>query len=144
MLEELEQLFVSYGEKGTGQSRKYLHDAEEAKPYGQEPGTFTPWTELTGESDMLFYEGLHGAYADDKINVASKVDLLIGVVPIAHRLTRYEPSIFKRVVFHVVSLLALIGFCAFAWFLWERYIPREPAVPAPLSYPVAPVPSAVP
>ena len=82
MLEELEQLFVSYGEKGTGQSRKYLHDAEEAKPYGQEPGTFTPWTELSGESDMLFYEGLHGAYADDKINVASKVDLLIGVVPI--------------------------------------------------------------
>ena len=82
MLEELEQLFVSYGEKGTGQSRKYLHDAEEAKPYGQEPGTFTPWTELSGESDMLFYEGLHGAYADDKISVASKVDLLIGVVPI--------------------------------------------------------------
>jgi phosphoribulokinase len=82
MLEELEQLFVSYGEKGSGQSRKYLHDAEEAKPYGQEPGTFTPWTELSGESDMLFYEGLHGAYADDKINVASKVDLLIGVVPI--------------------------------------------------------------
>ena len=82
MLEELEQLFVSYGEKGTGRSRKYLHDAEEAKPYEQEPGTFTPWTELSGESDMLFYEGLHGAYADDKINVASKVDLLIGVVPI--------------------------------------------------------------
>ena len=82
MLEELEQLFVSYGEKGSGQSRKYLHDAEEAKPYGQEPGTFTPWTELSGESDMLFYEGLHGAYADDKISVASKVDLLIGVVPI--------------------------------------------------------------
>jgi phosphoribulokinase len=82
MLEELEQLFVSYGEKGTGQSRKYLHDAGEAQPYGQEPGTFTPWTELSGDSDMLFYEGLHGAYADDKINVASKVDLLIGVVPI--------------------------------------------------------------
>jgi phosphoribulokinase len=82
MLEELEQLFVSYGEKGTGRSRKYLHDAEEAKPYEQEPGTFTPWTELPEGSDMLFYEGLHGAYADDKINVASKVDLLIGVVPI--------------------------------------------------------------
>ncbi|MGA8879779.1 MAG: phosphoribulokinase [Azonexus sp.] len=82
MLEELEQLFVSYGEKGTGRSRKYLHDAEEAKPYEQEPGTFTPWTELPEGSDMLFYEGLQGAYADDKINVASKVDLLIGVVPI--------------------------------------------------------------
>lgn len=82
MLEELEQLFVSYGEKGTGRSRKYLHDAEEAKPYEQDPGTFTPWTDLPEGSDMLFYEGLHGAYADDKINVASKVDLLIGVVPI--------------------------------------------------------------
>jgi phosphoribulokinase len=82
MLEELEQLFVSYGKKGTGSSRKYLHDAEEAKPYGQEPGTFTPWTDLPEGSDMLFYEGLHGAYADDKISVASKVDLLIGVVPI--------------------------------------------------------------
>jgi phosphoribulokinase len=82
MLEELEQLFVSYGEKGTGRSRKYLHDAEEAKPYEQEPGTFTPWTDLPEGSDMLFYEGLHGAYADDKISVASKVDLLIGVVPI--------------------------------------------------------------
>lgn len=82
MLEELEQLFVSYGKKGTGSSRKYLHDAEEAKPYGQEPGTFTPWTDVPEGSDMLFYEGLHGAYADDKISVASKVDLLIGVVPI--------------------------------------------------------------
>jgi phosphoribulokinase len=82
MLEELQQLFVSYGETGTGRSRKYLHDAGEAEPYGQEPGTFTPWTELSDTSDMLFYEGLHGAYADDKINVAAQVDLLIGVVPI--------------------------------------------------------------
>ncbi|MGB7503060.1 MAG: phosphoribulokinase [Azonexus sp.] len=82
MLEELEQLFVSYGQKGSGRSRKYLHDAGEAQPYGQEPGTFTPWTDLPADSDMLFYEGLHGAYADDKINVAGQVDLLIGVVPI--------------------------------------------------------------
>ena len=82
MLEELQQLFVSYGETGTGRSRKYLHDAGEAQPYGQDPGTFTSWTDLEGRSDMLFYEGLHGAYADDKINVAAQVDLLIGVVPI--------------------------------------------------------------
>ena len=82
MLEELQQLFVSYGETGSGRSRKYLHDAGEAEPYGQDPGTFTSWTDLEGRSDMLFYEGLHGAYADDKINVAGQVDLLIGVVPI--------------------------------------------------------------
>ena len=40
---ELEQLFRDYGETGTGKRRKYLHDAEEAAPYKQEPGTFTPW-----------------------------------------------------------------------------------------------------
>ena len=28
---------------GTGKVRKYLHDAEEAAPFKQEPGTFTPW-----------------------------------------------------------------------------------------------------
>lgn len=79
-----------------------------------------------------------------RIGLALAAGVLIGIVPIAHRLTRYEPSIIKRVVFHVVSLVALIGFCAFAWFLWERYIPREPATPAPVSYPVSPVPPAAP
>ncbi len=43
---ELEQLFRSYAETGTGKRRKYLHDAEEAAPYKQEPGTFTPWEDL--------------------------------------------------------------------------------------------------
>ena len=38
---ELEQLFRSYSESGTGKRRKYLHDHVEAKPYNQEPGTFT-------------------------------------------------------------------------------------------------------
>ncbi len=82
LLSELEQLFVSYGATGTGNSRKYLHDAGEAEPFGQEPGTFTPWNELPRGSDLLFYEGLHGAYADDTIDIARQVDLLVGVVPI--------------------------------------------------------------
>jgi phosphoribulokinase len=82
LLSELEQLFVSYGATGTGNSRKYLHDAGEAEPFGQVPGTFTPWNELPRGSDLLFYEGLHGAYADDKIDIARQVDLLVGVVPI--------------------------------------------------------------
>ena len=43
---ELEQLFRSYGETGNGQRRKYLHDPDEAAPYEQEPGTFTPWERL--------------------------------------------------------------------------------------------------
>ena len=43
LLEELETLFREYGEHGRGKVRRYLHDAQEAKPFGQQPGTFTPW-----------------------------------------------------------------------------------------------------
>jgi phosphoribulokinase len=82
LLEELEGLFRQYGESGTGRVRKYLHDDEEARPYGQPPGTFTPWEELSPNHDMLFYEGLHGAAISDRVNVAQHVDLRVGVVPI--------------------------------------------------------------
>ncbi|WP_425261075.1 phosphoribulokinase [Rubrivivax sp. RP6-9] len=79
---ELEQLFRSYGETGTGRRRKYLHDPLEAQPYGQEPGTFTPWEDVPAGTDLLFYEGLHGAVVTDSVNVARHPDLLIGVVPV--------------------------------------------------------------
>jgi len=79
---ELEQLFRSYSETGNGRRRKYLHDPVEAAPYGQEPGTFTPWEDLGGDTDLLFYEGLHGAVITDNIDVARFPDLLIGVVPV--------------------------------------------------------------
>jgi phosphoribulokinase len=79
---ELEQLFRSYGECGRGRSRKYLHDSVEAAPYRQEPGTFTPWEEIEPDTDMLFYEGLHGAVVTPEVNVARYPDLLIGVVPV--------------------------------------------------------------
>ncbi len=82
LLEELESLFRTYGESGTGRRRYYLHNAEEAAPYNQEPGTFTPWADIPSGTDVLFYEGLHGAAVTDKINVAQHADLLIGVVPI--------------------------------------------------------------
>jgi len=79
---ELERLFRSYSESGTGQRRKYLHDAVEAAPYQQEPGTFTPWEDLPAHTDMLFYEGLHGAVVTPEVNIARYPDLLIGVVPV--------------------------------------------------------------
>jgi len=82
LLADLEQLFIDYGRSGGGRVRKYLHDAGEAEPYGQEPGTFIPWQEVPAGTDLMFYEGLHGAYADDKIDVAKHVDLCVGVVPI--------------------------------------------------------------
>ncbi len=82
LFEELEALFKSYGATGTGRTRKYLHNAEEAEPYGLPPGTFTPWVDVEGGTDLLFYEGLHGGVKTEKVDVASHVDLLIGVVPI--------------------------------------------------------------
>jgi len=78
---ELEALFRDYGESGTGQSRKYLHNDEEAAPFGQAPGTFTPWASLPS-SELLFYEGLHGGVTTDTVDIAGLVDLLIGVVPV--------------------------------------------------------------
>jgi phosphoribulokinase len=81
LFEELEALFASYGESGGGRSRKYLHNEAEAAPLGQEPGTFTPWDEIGPGTDLLFYEGLHGAVVAGKVNVARHADLLVGVVP---------------------------------------------------------------
>ena len=81
LLEELEALFRSYGESGRGKSRKYLHNDEEATPYKQESGTFTPWEDIPGGTDLLFYEGLHGAVKTAAVDVAKHADLLIGVVP---------------------------------------------------------------
>jgi phosphoribulokinase len=79
---ELEALFRSYAETGRGRSRKYLHDPVEAAPYAQEPGTFTPWEDLGDGTDLLFYEGLHGAVITEDVNIARYPDLLIGVVPV--------------------------------------------------------------
>ena len=80
ILDELESLFRSYGENGTGRLRQYLHDDDAVN--GQEAGTFTPWADLEPDTDLLFYEGLHGGYADEKVNIARHPDLLIGVVPV--------------------------------------------------------------
>jgi len=79
---ELEALFRDYDETGTGRCRRYLHDLTEAKPYAQEPGTFTAWEDLAPGTDLLFYEGLHGAVVTDAVNIARYPDLLIGVVPV--------------------------------------------------------------
>ena len=84
LFDKIEALFRDYSESGTGQMRKYLHDEEEAAPYKQDPGTFTPWEPIPEGSDLLFYEGLHGGVVNDKVDVARWVDLLVGVVPIVN------------------------------------------------------------
>jgi phosphoribulokinase len=78
---ELEELFRSYALGGIGRSRAYVHDEQEAAIHGVPPGTFTPWKEIGEGSDLLFYEGLHGAVQTPEHDVARHVDLLVGVAP---------------------------------------------------------------
>ncbi|MCW7538619.1 phosphoribulokinase [Aquabacterium sp. A7-Y] len=78
----LEAQFRTYGEAGRCRTRHYLHNAEEAASWGQEPGTFTPWQDTPVDTDLLFYEGLHGCVRTTAVDIARHVDLKIGVVPI--------------------------------------------------------------
>jgi phosphoribulokinase len=82
LLAELEATFKSYGDSGTGRTRHYVHDRDEAERHGGAIGTFTAWEELPRNTDLLFYEGLHGATVTDKANTARHADLKIGVVPV--------------------------------------------------------------
>jgi phosphoribulokinase len=81
--DKLAELFDNYGKTGTGQKRYYIHSDDEAKEHNArlgtnlEPGQFTPWEDIPVGSDLMFYEGLHGGV----VEVADKVDLLVGVVP---------------------------------------------------------------
>jgi phosphoribulokinase len=81
-LEDLESVFRQFGETGTGRIRNYIHDEIEAERYDSPPGTFTEWREIPEETELLFYEGLHGAVVTDAVNLAQHCDLTIGVTPV--------------------------------------------------------------
>ncbi|WP_297790430.1 phosphoribulokinase [uncultured Marinobacter sp.] len=84
-IDKLEALLYDYGHTGHGQFRQYVHDEDQALvAAGYKPGTFTPWGPLPADTDLLFYEGLHGGVVSDTYNIAQYVDLLIGVVPIVN------------------------------------------------------------
>jgi len=82
LLAELEAVFKEYASSGTGRTRHYIHDAKEAERFGAKAGTFTAWEPFADGSNMLFYEGLHGAVVTEDLNVAKYADLKIGVVPV--------------------------------------------------------------
>ncbi|WP_296805849.1 phosphoribulokinase [Thiocapsa sp.] len=104
------ELFRSYGQTGTGLRRFYVHNEEEAARHECEPGTFTEWDPIPPDTDLLFYEGLHGGVVDGDIDLAAEADLLIGVCPTInlewvqkiHRDTRergYKPDDVKDVIY---------------------------------------------
>jgi phosphoribulokinase len=86
----LEELFRSYGETGGGKKRYYIHSEDEAAHHNARlgtdlnPGQFTPWEDMPENTDLLFYEGLHGLVVTEEDNVARHVDLGVGVVPIVN------------------------------------------------------------
>ena len=82
LLAELAATLREYSETGRGRTRRYVHDEIEAGELDCAPGTFTAWTDFAPESDLLFYEGLHGAASWGDIDVARWADLKIGVVPV--------------------------------------------------------------
>ncbi|WP_186398646.1 phosphoribulokinase [Stappia sp. P2PMeth1] len=81
-LKELESVFREYGATGRGRTRTYVHDEIEAAKTGVAPGNFTAWAPFQDDSDLLFYEGLHGAVVAEDIDIARHADLKIGVVPV--------------------------------------------------------------
>jgi len=88
--ELLEGLFRSYGETGCGQKRFYLHNAEEAGEHSKrlavalDSGQFTPWEDIEADTDLLFYEGLHGLVKTGGVDMTRYADLKVGVVPVVN------------------------------------------------------------
>jgi phosphoribulokinase len=89
-LRRLADLFKTYGETGGGQKRYYLHNNSEAREHNKrlnlnlDPGQFTPWEDIEADTDMMFYEGLHGLVKTDEVDLTRHVDLKVGVVPVVN------------------------------------------------------------
>ena len=94
---KLEELFASYKETATGKKRYYIHSDEEADEHNARlgtdlvPGEFTPWEEIEADTDIMFYEGLHGMVKrkdhgpkEGMHDVSQYVDLGIGVAPVVN------------------------------------------------------------
>jgi len=107
--DRLEALFKEYSEHGTGEVRHYVTQGEQEQ-FGLPPGTFTPWRQIPADTDLLFYEGMHGGVVattwtrrkmspshnphvierrnaldgNNGVDVAQYVDLLLGVVPVVN------------------------------------------------------------
>lgn len=89
--DKIEETFRVYGKTGMCTRRYYVHNEKEAalhnKHFGLtdlKPGVFTPWEDIEPNSELLFYEGLHGLVADGKVDAGRYVDLGIGVVPVVN------------------------------------------------------------
>lgn len=79
---QLADLFKQYSLSASGKHRYYIHNEAESELHNTPVGNLTNWQDIEPNTDLLFYEGLHGGVVTDEVNVAEHTDLLIGVVPI--------------------------------------------------------------
>lgn len=88
--DKIEETFKVYGETGGGKKRYYIHSDAEAAEHNTrlktslKPGEFTPWEDIQKDTDILFYEGLHGLVANGNIDASRYIDLGVGVVPVVN------------------------------------------------------------
>ena len=91
--DKIEEMFKQYGETGMCKRRFYVHSDVEAEEHNKhfgvtdlKPGTFTPWEDVEKDTDLLFYEGLHGLVKNEEkgVDAGKYVDLGIGVVPVVN------------------------------------------------------------
>ena len=83
LFEELEDLFRVYGETGSGRVPEVpARRARRLRRTARSQARSRPGRTSRPAPDLLFYEGLHGAVATEKVDVAQYADLLIGVVPV--------------------------------------------------------------
>jgi phosphoribulokinase len=89
-IEQLEDLFCTYGRNGSGQHRYYVHNEVDAKRHSEhfgidlKSGEITPWEDIPANTDVLLYQGLHGMIKTGENDVGQHVDLGIGMVPIVN------------------------------------------------------------
>ena len=83
-LDLLADFLKAFAETGGGRYREYLHTQNEAREAGGKVGGFTDWKQVPEGTDLLVYQGLHGAYRSATVDIASLSDFTIGVTPIVN------------------------------------------------------------
>ncbi len=82
LLAELEAVFREYAASGRGAPGTTCTMPRMPPASGPSPAPSRPGRSLRRVSDLLFYEGLHGALVNERVDIAGQADLRIGVVPV--------------------------------------------------------------
>ncbi|MCB1852307.1 MAG: phosphoribulokinase [Gammaproteobacteria bacterium] len=83
-LDLLADFLAEFAQQGTGRYREYLHTEAEAREAGGKVGGFTEWRPVPEGTDLLVYQGLHGAYKGGDLDIGKLADYTVGVAPIVN------------------------------------------------------------